>query len=92
MSNPKIGDEIYVPTALYLGHGVDDFEGGLCTISSTYVGVSAGEETLFVEVYERPGIRYNWPILAIRQDELRKEYGERRGHAAPDYDPAFNLG
>ena len=26
---PQPGDKIYVPTSLYLGHGMDDFVGGM---------------------------------------------------------------
>ena len=33
---PYIGQKIYVPTSLYLSHGIDDFEGGTQMIDNSY--------------------------------------------------------
>lgn len=88
----KPGDSIYVPTAWYISHGQDDFTGGLCTVSRIEMGISAGEKVAFVEVSERPGHLYNWPILAKEQESLRAEFGDRRGHRDPDYSPECNDG
>ena len=90
MKEPSIGDDIYVPTSLYLGHGRDDFQGGLCRVKQTGTRISAGEPTLFVEVEERPGSWMNWPWLAGEQEKLREQFGDRRGYADPDNDPRFN--
>ena len=88
---PEVDDDIYVPSAYYLSHGVDDFEGGLCRI----VKIECPEwskGTPFVEVAERPGHSYNLDYLLGRQDELRERFGDKRGKEAPDYDPRFNEG
>jgi len=88
---PKIGQEVYIPTALYLGHGRDDFRGGLCRIRRIELGKSAGEETVFIEVEENLGTEYNWNLLLKKQKELAKEHGKRRGHPDPDYRPEMNV-
>ena len=89
MDYPKIGQEIYIDTELYLSHGRDDFDGGLCTI----IAIKGGKNKKlvpFVEVKERPGRLYNWKYLEPRQKELKKMFGKRRGCANPDMDPKFN--
>lgn len=88
---PKIGDKIYVPTSLYLSHGRDDFQGGICTVSKVKNELSAGESCAFVSVVERPEYSYNWSqYLAGMQDELRERYGDQVGHPDPDYHPSAN--
>jgi hypothetical protein len=89
---PKVGDDIYLGTELYLGHGRDDFDGGLCRIVKITSGISAGKKTPFVEVKERPNHEYNLEYLLENQEEWKKEYGRRRGKACPDYSPEFNEG
>ena len=51
---PGVGEVIYLPSALYLSHGRDDFQGGLCTVSAVRPGISGGELTTFINVRERP--------------------------------------
>ena len=87
---PKVGDDIYLPTVGYLSHGVDDFRGGLCKVIKVKEGTSAGEKTHYVTVAERPSTSYNWEFLAVKQDELKAEFRENRGHADPDYSPECN--
>jgi hypothetical protein len=87
---PKLGDEIYAPTAIYLGHGRDDFVGGICQVTRVYAGISAGKPVVFVSVQEREGTGYNWETLKEKQGELRERYGDRRGHPDPDLRPEFN--
>ena len=87
---PSVGDQICIPTALYIEHGRDDFSGGLCSVSAVKRGISGGAPTDFVEVCERPGVLYNWPHLARRQEELRTLYGNRRGRPDPDLSEASN--
>lgn len=89
-STPKVGDDIYVYTSLYLSHGADDFQGGLCKVSRVDKEISAGKPTVFVVVKERPGHSYNWEYLAERQAELKKEFGRRRGRPDPDNHPDSN--
>ena len=90
VSLPAPGDTVYIPTALYISHGRDDFAGGRCTVSRLKTGTSAGKPTLFIEVNERPGHLYNWGYLAARQEELAARYGNSVGHADPDYSEEFN--
>lgn len=89
---PKVGDDIYISTVGYLGHGIDDFQGGLCKVIKVAEGTSAGKKTHYVTVAERPSTKYNWKFLAIKQNELKTRFGKNRGHAAPDYSPEFNSG
>jgi len=87
---PQIGKDVYIPTSLYMGHGRDDFQGGLCKVIKIEEGISAGKKAYFIEVAERPGHMYNWEFLQEDQKELKKEYGKRRGCPDPDYRPEFN--
>ena len=87
---PLAGRDVYIPTALHLSHGVDDFEGGLCRIVRVSEGISAGKKVLFIEVAERPDHSYNWECLRDEQEKLKKEYGRSRGRKAPDYSPELN--
>lgn len=87
---PIAGEDVYIPTSLYLSHGIDDFEGGLCRIIRVSEGISAGEKVPFIEVAERPSYSYNWECLRDGQEKLKKEYGRRRGRRHPDYSSEFN--
>lgn len=87
---PKVGDDIYVGTALHLSHGRDDFQGGLCKVIDVKEETSAGKPVHFVTVEEQPRTSYNWKILAEQQDKMKKRYGKDRGYKDPDCDPRFN--
>ena len=89
-SLPRIGDVIYVPTDLYLSHGVDDFRGGKARVVEVVEEISEGLKTPFIRVDERPDTLYNWPYLSKQQEELRKEFGDQEAHPDPDYRPEFN--
>jgi hypothetical protein len=80
---PKVGDQIYVPTALYIDHGWDDMHGGLATVS--WVGEQWGSTC--VRVQEFPGTTYTWDYLYEDQEELEKEFGTSRAHPCPDTAP-----
>lgn len=82
----KIGDDIYIDSALYLSHGSDDFCGGLCRITHITMEVSGGKKTPFIKVAERPGYSYNYEELLSDQKELKKTFGKNRGHSDPDVD------
>jgi hypothetical protein len=84
--NPRVGDEVYVGTALFLTHGEDDFIGGLCTISK----VEKYGDNIWIEVEEDPGTSNSWYYLKELQEELREEFGFERGHKKPDYRKEFN--
>ena len=88
----KEGDKIYVPSALYVYRGSDDFHGGLATISKVI------KEDLpidhfnycFVRIKERPGTGYNLRVLLGQQESLKAEYGETIAHPDPDLREEFN--
>lgn len=71
---PKIGDSVYVPSRPSRG-----FRGGLCKVSNVSADWSGGDLATFVEVEERPRVKHNWKFLAEEQDELKREFGDRRG-------------
>lgn len=91
-SRPAVGEDIYLPSELYLWHGRDDFAGGLCRVARVTEDFPASSANPFVEVAERPGVLYSWAWLMEQQDDLRGRFGERRGHADPDWRPEFNDG
>lgn len=88
--DPRAGDEIYLPSALYLGHGRDDRIGGLAEVDEVTTGMSAGQPALFVRCKEHPTCRYNWAGLKPVQKELRERFGDQRSHPDPDMRPEFN--
>lgn len=87
---PKVGDVIYVPTDLYLSHGVDDFHGGKAQVVEVREEISAGLKQPFVRVRENPDALYNWIYLSRQQEELKKKFGDQKAHPDPDYRPEFN--
>lgn len=87
MKEVKVGDTIYVDTCLYLSHGIDDFIGGQATVIE--VGDDIGMHP-YVRIAERPSWRYNWQVLAEKQEEFKERYGDQTAHPQPDYDPKFN--
>lgn len=85
---PSVGDTIYLPSMLYLSHGVDDFHGGKCTISR--VIPEGNPMDVFIEVAERPGVQCRYRDLLGEQEQLKAEYSDTVGHMQPDYRPEFN--
>jgi len=92
MPKPRVGDKIYIESTIYVTHGADDFQGGICTVKAVRSHPSAaGEESITVEVEEDPGTWYTWTgYLEPRQEEWKKNYGERTGSPKPDLRPEFN--
>jgi hypothetical protein len=84
------GDVIYIETELYLGHGVDDFRGGLTEVKETQEGKSKGRPVLHVRVVQQPDTLHNWQYLAAEQKKLRSEHGKYWAHPDPDHRPEFN--
>ncbi len=87
---PRIGNTIYVPTALYCDHGRDDRRGGKSVVTRVESGISAGEKTPFVSVEAFPGTSFNWSHLAAQQDDLRIKFGNQQARLDPDYSSEFN--
>lgn len=83
---PKVGDQIYLDTSLYVTHGADDFIGGLCEVAS----VKEEWGTIWVSVKEDPETLHGWPELYKMQEQLKSEFGSRRGYKKPDYRAEFN--
>jgi len=84
------GDVIYIGTELYLGHGRDDFRGGLAEVSEMHMEKSKGQPTPFVRVVQQPDTIHNWKLLASEQKELRQRHGKNWAHPDPDDRPEFN--
>lgn len=90
---PKIGSKIYVQTSLYLGHGMDDFEGGIATVESISTNDFLPKDHMNyyeVSIKERPDTSYNLRYLLENQEKWKKEYGRRKAHPDPDPRPEFN--
>jgi len=81
---PQIGDTIYVPTSCSIDHGETDVEGGVAKIIAVHRGMSAGNTAWFVTTLEHPGHSYNYDMLLERQEELAKEFGDKRAYPDPD--------
>jgi len=88
--DPMLGEPIYLPTSLHVYRGMDDFEGGLCTITRIKEGVSAGKSVPFVQVKENLGLWYNWNHLVDNQDTWKKKYEGKRGIITPDFRRKYN--
>jgi len=91
---PHVGQKIYVSTSLYLSHGMDDFEGGIATISKIEKSKDLPEDHcnyLMVGIKERPGTLYNWKLLLEEQEKLKKRFGKNLAHPDPDNRPEFNM-
>lgn len=83
---PKIGDFIYLDTSLYVTHGADDFMGGKCEVAS----VKEEWGIIWVSVKEDPETWHGWPELYKMQEQLKSEFGNRRGYKRADYRTEFN--
>ena len=55
MATPKAGDKIYIEGTIYVTHGADDFQGGLCTVKGVQSHLESTFEVSTVEVEEDPG-------------------------------------
>ena len=91
---PKVGQKIYVGTSLYLSHGMDDFMGGIATISKIEKSKCLPEDHcnyLMVGIKENSGALYNWKHLLEEQNKLKKEFGKEKAHPDPDDRPEFNM-
>lgn len=90
MPLPKVGDDIYVPSALHLSRGHDDVVGGLARVKSVSKRMSGGEQVHFISLKEISG-DFNWEqYLALMQAELKKEFGKNRAYPDPDDRLEFN--
>lgn len=74
---PKVGDDIYLPGAMYIDHGEDDRAGGLAEVVKIENGM--------IRVKEFPGSSFNWDGLRDNQERWKKEYKKNRACPDPDY-------
>ena len=84
------GDVIYIGTELYLGHGRDDFRGGLAEVIEVRPDISKGKPTPFIRVAQQLDTLHNWTLLASEQKELRQKHGKSWAHPDPDHRAEFN--
>jgi len=92
---PEIGSKIYVPTALYIGHGKDDFAGGIATVEKIHTSDSIPTHHTnyyWVTIKERPGTQYNLRYLLENQEEWKKKYKRKKAKPIPDDRMEFNTG
>ncbi len=90
---PIIGEQIYVPTSLYVYRGEDDFVGGIATISKIEYSKHLPEDHFnytMIAIKERQGTMYNWNVLLEKQEELKIEHKDKVAHPDPDYRAEFN--
>jgi hypothetical protein len=88
---PKVGDVIYVPTALYLSHGADDFTGGKALVTDVHCTYVNGGLEPVIEIRERPNRGYYWKTtIGEQQEKLAEEYGDNWSHPSPDMHPDAN--
>jgi hypothetical protein len=96
MKLPEIGDEIYIPSAYYLGHGADDVQGGKTTITEVFRNDALPHDhinSIFVTVEAiNPATKYNYKALLEKQDDLKIQFGNQDAKPDPDYRREFNTG
>lgn len=96
MEIPKVGQEIWIPSALYLGHGEDDVMGGKTTITGVVRNDALPFEhfnSIFVKVKAiGQSTSYNYRSLLERQDELKEKFGDNIAYPDPDDREEFNKG
>jgi hypothetical protein len=89
----KPGDKLYIPTALYIGHGADDIQGGIATVNNITISKTLPQDHYnftFVVFEECPGRSYNLNYILENQDKWAKKYGRDIAHPDPDLRPEFN--
>lgn len=81
---PEVGQDVYVPTQLYIDRGEDDIRGGLAEVKAVRPNQFRQGDTS-LELVEFPGSSYHWNYLKGLQAELKKEFGNQRAKPDPDY-------
>jgi len=81
LPNPKVGDQIYVPSSMSFDRGESDIRGGLGTIS----GIEEYFSNQFISIEECPEHSWNVKILLEEQGDLKKEFGKKTARPDPDY-------
>lgn len=80
---PQVGDDVYVPTRLFIDRGQDDTLGGLAKVKQ----VSHRSYGTFLD-FEEIDASLNWfDWLEPQQEKLRAEFGSSRARSDPDPPP-----
>jgi hypothetical protein len=90
---PKINEQIYVPTSLHVYRGFDDYIGGLATITDIEYKKHLPKDHYnycFVEINNIKGSTYNWNYLLEQQESLKEQFGNQVAYPDPDLRPEFN--
>lgn len=84
---PEPGDEVYVGSSFYIGHGEDDFLGGIATIERVVLTKECPNSSnrIFVVLKENPGSQHNWTMMEREQKRLKTAYGSQRARPDPDF-------
>jgi len=88
---PSVGQEIYVPSALYLSHGRDDILGGRTTVTKVVAEKHGDRIVHGIQVKGFPNETYYWENgLMQQQEELRQRFGDQLARPDPDEREEFN--
>jgi hypothetical protein len=87
---PAVGQYIYVDSDYYLGHGIDDFEGGLCRVATVAVDEAGGRVRFALDIAPNRLHFESVASFATHQAELRRKFGRRKGYPRPDTGMACN--
>lgn len=85
----KKGDQMYIPTQLYISRGSDDIQGGKATITKLDINDKLGKDHtngVFVQFEGFPGRSWNYKLLLDKQEEYAKEYKDQVAKPDPDVD------
>src|SRR5688572_14579213 len=85
----KEGDQMYIPSAMYISRGSEDRVGGLATIKKIDVDKNLGSEHpngVFVTFEEFPNSSFNYKYLLEQQEELKSKFGDKKAYPDPDVD------
>lgn len=84
---PKVGEWVYVRTAMSIDHGWDDVVGGLAEVTEVSRSMSGGNpDTPFIGTRQHCGRGgENWHIAKDEQEKRQEEYGNRWGYMDPDW-------
>ncbi len=88
---PLVGQEIYIPSALYISHGRDDIMGGRVVVTKVIQEKHGDRIVHSIQVTGFPNITYYWENgLAQQQEDLREQFGDQLAHPDPDKREEFN--
>ena len=86
---PKVTDKVYIPSELHVSHGVDDYKGGLTTISSVEMS-KPDDGYIWIETAFYEAGKFRWDVLKKLQTDLATKFGTEPPKPTPDYRAEFN--